>query len=84
MKLEKLLCLKYFGSRSRANSAGRQTTNAVPFSFHEIISSDAGSSTSWYVLVKNGVGIVLLVSPVISPVFSTGEVAIDPFANHYT
>ncbi|ONM56652.1 hypothetical protein ZEAMMB73_Zm00001d021264 [Zea mays] len=55
-KLEKLLCLKYLGRRSRANSAGRHTTNVEPSSFHEITSSTAGSSTSWYVLVRNGVG----------------------------
>ncbi|BAT09055.1 Os09g0526650 [Oryza sativa Japonica Group] len=55
-KLEKLLCLKYLGRRSRANSAGRHTTNVDPSSFHEITSSTAGSSTSWYVFVRNGVG----------------------------
>jgi hypothetical protein len=41
---------------SRANSAGRHTTKADPSSFHEMTSSTAGSSTSWYVLVRNGVG----------------------------
>jgi hypothetical protein len=55
-KLEKLLCLKYLGRRSRANSAGRHTMKADPSSFHEMTSSTAGSSTSWYVLVRNGVG----------------------------
>lgn len=78
MKLEKLLCLKYLGSRSLANSAGRQMTNAFPCSFHEIIWFDDESSTRWYVLVKKGVGIVLNDSPVNSQDFSTGDVDIEP------
>ena len=53
-KEEKLLCLKYLGRRSRANSAGRHTTKAVPESFHEMVSSVLGSSTIAYVFVKNG------------------------------
>lgn len=51
---EKLLCLKCLGRRSRANSAGRHTTNAVPVSFQEIVSSVVGSSTMAYVFVRNG------------------------------
>ncbi len=81
-KLEKLLCLKYFGSKSRANSAGRQTMKVDPSSFQEMSSSTPGSSTSWYVLVRNGVGIDLCESPdpgpgpgpaPESPVCSTGN-----------
>lgn len=50
------MCLKYLGSKSLANSVGFQTINVDPSSFQEITSSIAGSSTSWYVLVRNGVG----------------------------
>ena len=53
-KEEKLLCLKCLGRRSRANSAGRHTTKAVPVSFHEMVSSVLGSSTIAYVFVRNG------------------------------
>jgi hypothetical protein len=53
-KEEKLLCLKCLGRRSRANSAGRHTTKAVPVSFQEMVSSVLGSSTIAYVLVRNG------------------------------
>lgn len=56
MKLEKLLCLKYFGSRSRANSGGLHTTKVVLSSPHDTTRSVLGSSTSWYVFVRNGAG----------------------------
>src|SRR6185503_19888579 len=61
------LCLKYLGRRSRANSAGRHTTKAEPSSFHEMTSSTAGSSTSWYVLVRNGVGTDLCPAAPVTP-----------------
>ncbi|KAL6005624.1 hypothetical protein ACLOJK_006194 [Asimina triloba] len=41
---------------SLANSAGRQTMKLDPSSFHEMTSSTEGSSTSWYVFVRKGVG----------------------------
>mmetsp|Transcript_3248 Transcript_3248/g.7639 ORF Transcript_3248/g.7639 Transcript_3248/m.7639 type:complete len:286 (+) Transcript_3248:1260-2117(+) len=44
-KLEKLLCLKFFGSRSRANSIGFHTVKLLPSSDQETISSVAGSLT---------------------------------------
>jgi hypothetical protein len=66
-KLEKLLCLKYLGNRSRANSAGRHTMKADPSSFHEMMSSTAGSSTSWYVLLRNGVGTDLWPAAAVTP-----------------
>ena len=53
-KEAKLLCLKFLGRRSRSNSARRHTTNAVPDSFQEMVSSVSGSSTIAYVLVRNG------------------------------
>lgn len=49
-----MLCLKCLGRRSRANSAGRHTTKAVPESFHDMVSSVLGSSTIAYVFVRNG------------------------------
>ncbi|GMN50812.1 hypothetical protein TIFTF001_019979 [Ficus carica] len=36
MKLEKLLCLKYLGSKSSENSAGDHTIKPLPSAFHEI------------------------------------------------
>lgn len=65
-KLEKLLCLKYLGSKSLAKTVGFQTMNVVPVSFHEITSLVAISSTRWYVLVRNGVGVDLWDSPLCS------------------
>ncbi len=59
-KLEKLLCLKSVGRRSRANSAGCHTTKAVPSTFHDITSSVTGSSTSMQVLSKKGGGLDFL------------------------
>jgi hypothetical protein len=53
-KEAKLLCLKFLGRRSRSNSARRHTTNAVPDSFQEMVSSVPGSSTIAYVLMRNG------------------------------
>lgn len=62
-KLEKLLCLKYLGSKSLAKTVGSHTMKEDPSSFHETTSFMVWSSTIWYVFVKNGVGIVLDVSP---------------------
>lgn len=55
-KLEKLLCLKYFGSRSRANSGGFQTTKLLLVELQDTIASVAGSSTMSYVLLRKGGG----------------------------
>ena len=58
-KLEKLLCLKNRGSKSRANSFGFQTTNVVSSAPQDTTSSDAVSSTNWYVFVRKGAGTAL-------------------------
>ena len=42
-KLEKLLCLKYFGSTFSANSLALLTTKPEPFEFHMTVASFAGS-----------------------------------------
>ena len=44
-KLEKLLCLKYLGRMSDANSAGRDTTNEAPSAVQPTMLSDCASST---------------------------------------
>ena len=44
-KLEKLLCLKYLGRMSEANSAGRDTTNEAPSAVQPTMLSDCASST---------------------------------------
>lgn len=44
-KLEKLLCLKYLGKRSLANSGGFHTTKLLLVGLQETIESVAGSST---------------------------------------
>ena len=59
-KLEKLLCLKYLGSKSLANSGGFQTTKLLLVGLHDSIGSVAGSSTMSYVLLRNGGGPVPL------------------------
>jgi hypothetical protein len=53
-KLEKLLCLKYLGSRSLQNSAWLATTKLVPSGVHATTASVAGSSTISYVLLRKG------------------------------
>ena len=58
IKLEKLLCLKYFGSKSRANSGGFHTMKLIPLWLQETIEFVMGSSTISYVLVKKGAGAV--------------------------
>jgi hypothetical protein len=45
MKLEKLLCLKYLGSRSREKSGGFHTTKLAPPGPHDTTWLVAGSST---------------------------------------
>jgi len=45
--------LKRVGRRSRANSAGCNTTNVVPSSFHDTTSLVEASSTNMYVFNKN-------------------------------
>lgn len=55
-KLEKLLCLKYLGRRSRANSGGFHTTKLLFSGPHDTIASVAGSSTMSYVLLRKGGG----------------------------
>lgn len=55
-KLEKLLCLKYIGSRSLANSVGFHTTKLQPVGLHDTMESDTWSSTSSYVFKRNGAG----------------------------
>lgn len=53
----------------------------VPSSFQEIRSSAEGSSTSWYVLVRNGVGMDLCNSVgADSPVCSAGNGAMMNFS----
>ena len=56
MKLEKLLCLKYLGSRSREKSGGFHTTKLAPPGPHDTTRLVAGSSTISYVLIRNGAG----------------------------
>lgn len=56
MKLEKLLCLKYWGSKSLQNSGGFQTMKLVPASLHETTESVLGLSTISYVFNRNGAG----------------------------
>mmetsp|Transcript_10663 Transcript_10663/g.31736 ORF Transcript_10663/g.31736 Transcript_10663/m.31736 type:complete len:228 (-) Transcript_10663:132-815(-) len=46
MKLEKLLCLKFWGSTWLANASGLCTTKQSPAAFHEMMGSVSGSSTS--------------------------------------
>lgn len=53
-KLEKLLCLKFLGRISLANSIGSHTTKLSPLEPHEMTESTAGSSTRSKVLHKNG------------------------------
>lgn len=55
-KLEKLLCLKYLGNNSCANSGVFQTTKLLPTSLQDTIASVAGSSTISKVLVRKGGG----------------------------
>jgi hypothetical protein len=58
-KLEKLLCLKYFGSSSWAKSGGFQTTKLLFPLLQDTTASVAGSSTMSYVFVRKGGGAVL-------------------------
>lgn len=53
-KLEKLLCLKYLGKRSLANSGGFQTTKLLLVELQDTIASLDGLSTISYVLLRNG------------------------------
>ena len=55
-KLEKLLCLKYLGKRSLANSGGSQTMKLLLVGLHETTLSVDGSSTMSYVFTRNGGG----------------------------
>lgn len=55
-KLEKLLCLKYMGSKSLANSVGSQTTKLPPLSLQETTWLVEGSSTKSYVFERKGAG----------------------------
>lgn len=52
MKLEKLLCLKYFGSTESENLFTYFTVKALPSLFQAIMSSDAGSHTMSYVFTR--------------------------------
>lgn len=55
-KLEKLLCLKYLGSKSEANSGGSHTIKLQPLSLHDTTEFVNGSSTSSYVFIRKGAG----------------------------
>lgn len=54
MKLEKLLCLKYFGNKSLANSGGFQTMKLLLLALQDTIESVEQSSTISYVLERKG------------------------------
>lgn len=54
MKLEKLLCLKYLGSKSLENSIGFQTMKLLLEELHDTTESEEGSSTISYVFVRKG------------------------------
>lgn len=56
MKLEKLLCLKYLGSRVVENLCESQTTKLFLPLLHETTESVAGSSTISNVFVRKGGG----------------------------
>ena len=51
-----MLCLKYLGKRSLANSGGSQTTKLLLVGLHETTLSVEGSSTMSYVFTRNGGG----------------------------
>ena len=53
MKLEKLLCLKYWGNKSVQKCDTFHTIKLWPSELHETIPSVDGSSTIWYVFVRN-------------------------------
>lgn len=66
MKLEKLLCLKYFGSTESENLFTYLTMKAVPSSFQAIMSSDAESHTMSYVFTrKEGTWTFVFVAPLV-------------------
>lgn len=51
-KLQKLLCLKYFGKTVEENSVGFQTKNAPPSGLHEI-KAEFSLSVSFCIYKKN-------------------------------
>lgn len=55
-KLEKLLCLKYWGSKSLAKSGGFQTMKLPPLWLQDTNELVNGSSTISYVLMRKGAG----------------------------
>lgn len=54
MKLEKLLCLKYFGNKSLAKSGGFHTIKLLLLELQDTVEFVEGSSTISYVFARKG------------------------------